>query len=52
VERGDPPDDQQKSESQDEEAFVYGSVNYSANHLLLHRVLEDERAGNHLVARF
>src|ERR1017187_3455566 len=35
MERGDSPDDQQEGESQNEEAFVQGKVNYSANHYFI-----------------
>ncbi len=48
VKRYRSPAKQQKGRSEDEKAVVQGKIYKPANHLLLHRVLEDQRILDYL----
>ena len=51
VERNRAPPEQQKRRGQHEKAVLQREINQLANHLLLHRVLENKRVRYHLIAR-
>src|SRR5580700_11386595 len=52
TESDDAPSKKNQGEGQHEQAIAESKVNDSANHLLLHRILQNQSIRNHLISRF
>ncbi len=52
TESDDAPSEKNQGEGQHEQAIAESKVNDPANHLLLHRILQNQGIRNHLIPRF